>query len=346
MEAEDRETRATKPTTQGKLADLLKRATADAAAGSLTARRAAGYLLEIRKIGDPDFKEVTVRDQVNGWVKQQAKRVGESTADGYEEMEAAVSVALGDTYNKPLDRLTHGQCEDLLHALKADGIRIAATANQHFRAFRRALQGAVKARLIADNPAEGVAPLPETDSTERAPFTAAEVSSMLTHEGTSDEWRGMILFGGNTGLRMGDIAKLTSSAVESGHLVLRPSKTKRRGKAAIVRVPLSKSVKAWLGARDGVLFPKLGKFSSANLSYHFKQIMKRAGVPDEVMVAGTPASRSFHCLRHSFTTWLAEAEIHPDVRKKLTGHSTEDAHALYTHHDKALKKAIDSLPDL
>jgi len=75
--------------------------------------------------------------------------------------------------------------------------------------------------------------------------------------------------------------------------------------------------------------------------------MARCGVPAAVMLPGNiPARRSFHSLRHSFTTWLAEADIHADVRRKLTGHSSAQVHAGYAHHDAALARAIGTLPDL
>jgi len=56
--------------------------------------------------------------------------------------------------------------------------------------------------------------------------------------------------------------------------------------------------------------------------------------------------RSFHSLRHSFASWLAEADVHADIRQKLTGHSSAGIHARYTHHDEALDRAVGSLPDL
>jgi integrase len=75
--------------------------------------------------------------------------------------------------------------------------------------------------------------------------------------------------------------------------------------------------------------------------------MKAAGVPAAATLpGGIPATRSFHSLRHSFASWLAEADIHADVRKKLTGHSTAASHAIYTHHDTSLQRAIDTLPQL
>jgi integrase len=75
--------------------------------------------------------------------------------------------------------------------------------------------------------------------------------------------------------------------------------------------------------------------------------MARAGVPADVTLPGNlPGRRSFHSLRHSFTSWLAEADIHADIRQKLTGHSSAGVHARYVHHDDALARAIQTLPDL
>jgi integrase len=75
--------------------------------------------------------------------------------------------------------------------------------------------------------------------------------------------------------------------------------------------------------------------------------MKLAGVPTQVKLAGgITGSRSFHSLRHTFATWLADADVQADVRQKLTGHSSSSIHARYSHHDEALDRAIEKLPSL
>jgi integrase len=96
-----------------------------------------------------------------------------------------------------------------------------------------------------------------------------------------------------------------------------------------------------------MFFPKLSKVVPGTLSTTFKRIMASAGVPQEVnLPGGVKARRSFHSLRHSFASWLAEADIHADVRQKLTGHSSSKIHARYTHHDEALDRAVGTLPEL
>lgn len=345
MQAEDLKSLRENDTHAPRYAKILSQVAKDAKEGILTAKRAEEYVHRIRKIADPKHGMVTVGDQVLGWIAAIKKRVAESTGKGYAEMGLAVKKALGKKWDEPLANLSHKDCESLIHALHTPS-RVKSTANQHFSAFRRAIQQAVRDGLIGDNPAAGVKPLPEDDSTERAPFTPKEVTAMLNHEKTSDEWRGLILVGGNTGLREGDAVNLDTNLIENSEFVLRPKKTSRKGKANIVRIPISKPLKKWIGDRKGPLFPTLSQKSPQSLWYHFGLIMERAGVPKAVVVAGKEAKRSFHSLRHSFTTWLAEADIHPDVRKKLTGHSTDEAHGRYTHHGKALGKAIESLPEL
>ena len=98
-------------------------------------------------------------------------------------------------------------------------------------------------------------------------------------------------------------------------------------------------------SKKGLFFPNLSKRVPGTLSTTFKRIMKSSGVPDKVTLpGGIVASRSFHSLRHSFTSWLAEADIAADVRQKLTGHLSKGIHARYTHHDEALDRAIEALP--
>ncbi|MHB9008335.1 MAG: tyrosine-type recombinase/integrase [Limisphaerales bacterium] len=57
--------------------------------------------------------------------------------------------------------------------------------------------------------------------------------------------------------------------------------------------------------------------------------------------------RSFHALRHSFTSALANAGVPPEVRMKLTGHQSAAVHRGYTHHEMGvLRSAVDKLPSL
>ena len=166
----------------------------------------------------------------------------------------------------------------------------------------------------------------------------------LIDKASTDEWKGLILVAAHTGLRMGDVVSLTRDNVEGNDIIIRPSKTARSKTS--VRIPMTPPVTAWVASRKKVFFPVLRKKTKATHSTNFTNLMVRAGVARKVKLpGGIEASRSFHSLRHSFTSWLAEADVHSDIRRKLTGHKSAGVHDQYTHHDESLARAIEELPD-
>lgn len=328
-----------------KFDEILSRAGNDAKGKRLTPTRAAEYLIELRQVADPAYHVLSLADHLTAWTADKALRVKPSTAAGYGDMRKRFSKHLPKAVlHGSVTDLTDAHIEAAMRKMKKAGLR-GSTINLALRALRQSLKRLVRKGIIPSNPTEDISPMPEGDSTERAPFTAQEVRAMIDHPKTSAEWKGMILFGAHTGLRMGDCARLGSDHMQGTDLHIRPEKTSRTRKT--VRIPLTPPLLAWTAGKSGRFFPLAANRSSPVLSMQFKAIMKRAGVPPTVKLpGGIDASRSFHSLRHSFTSWLAEADIHADVRQKLTGHSTAASHALYTHHDAALKRAIDTLPDL
>lgn len=343
MEARDRKAQGA---TGRKFEAILSRVTADARAGKLSAERSSDYLTELRQVTDPDFKVVSLADYLTSWREAKASHVESSTADAHEYMQERLAKHLGKTIMAaPLSDLTREQIERALRKSKETGLK-SATVNLDLRILRQALKQAHDIDgIIVKNPTSGIKPFPEDDSTERAPFDAAEVRKMIDHPKTTEEWRGMILFGGHTGLRLSDVAALGRHNIEGTDLVIRPKKTKRSKKT--IRIPLTPPLLAWIGDKKGAFFPRAASVKVATLSTQFPRIMARAGVPADVTLpGGIPARRSFHSLRHSFTSWLAEADVHADIRQKLTGHASADVHARYTHHDEALARAIATLPDI
>jgi integrase len=83
---------------------------------------------------------------------------------------------------------------------------------------------------------------------------------------------------------------------------------------------------------DGPLCPKLvGKTSGGKhgLSAGFVSIVKRAGLDPMVVKAKKTRSfikRTFHSLRHSFSSALANAGVSEEIRMKLTGHRSSGIH--------------------
>lgn len=325
-------------------AAIVESAAREAAAGSLTLAKAEGFILRLHRLSNPDFKTVSLSEHLRSWIEDQKPHVGSSAIGVYNDMHRRLTTALGAKVSAaPVGELTSEQVKRALEKVKASGLR-SSTVNMDLRCLRRALHAAVVAGLAKANVAarESVRVMKEKDSTVRAPFTAAEVRKLIDHPDTNEEWKGCILIAAHTGLRLGDVVSLCRSHVDGSRLVVTTEKT---GKT--VSVPITPPVMAWIGERQGAFFPVLSNRVPGTLSTVFTRIMASAGVPRDIIVpGGTTARRSFHSLRHSFASWLAEADVHADVRQKLTGHSSSRIHSKYSHHDEALERAVKTLPAL
>lgn len=101
----------------------------------------------------------------------------------------------------------------------------------------------------------------------------------------------------------------------------------------------------------GFLCPKLASKVTGGrrgLSEGFKRIVVKAGI-DPMTVKGKGirnfTKHSFHSLRHTFNSVLANAEVPEEVRRKMTGHSSPMMNQKYTHLEaETLKKAMDKFP--
>ena len=174
-----------------------------------------------------------------------------------------------------------------------------------------------------------------------------------------DEWVGVVLFGFFTGQRLSDIANLRWENVELAASVPHLRLTQRKTRKGVV-VPLAPRLSAWLLARStpddprAFLFPSLagrGTGGDYGLSSRFSAIMVKAGFAKD-LARGADGGRklaalSFHSLRHTFNSIMANEGVASEIRQKLTGHASEEVHRRYTHHDlETLRKAVEVLPSL
>jgi integrase len=202
------------------------------------------------------------------------------------------------------------------------------------------------------NPADAVE-LPANKPLERDVFSPEEIRALLNV--ASPEWQTLILVGYYLGARLSDAVSLRWDCVDLGRGLIHytQSKTDRR-----VSAPIHQDLESQLLAiadsdnPGGLLCPTLAKNRTngrAGLSAQFKRLVKAAGIdPGEVQSAHNKFSRkSYHSLRHSFTSHLANLGVSADVRMKLVGHKTLDVHQRYTHVElQSLRAAVAVLPPL
>ena len=185
---------------------------------------------------------------------------------------------------------------------------------------------------------------------ERSTFTSAQVSKL--GRAADGDWRGAILLGYYTGARLGDVANMRWEAIDWRNKVIRftPSKTKKP-----VAIPLHRDLERELLKNAGIgkapMFPSLagkGTGGKHGLSGRFAAIMQKARIEGKRTQASggrTLSSLSFHSLRHSFNSAMANAGISQEIRQKLTGHTSAETNKVYTHHElEPLRAAIAVIP--
>ena len=206
--------------------------------------------------------------------------------------------------------------------------------------------------LILHNPAEAV-DLPRAKSNERDVFSPGDVQALLGV--ASPEWKTAILVGYYVGPRLSDVVSLTWESVDlaEGTIVYTQGKTGRK-----VEVPIHPDLEEHLlsiagDSPRGFLCPTLGatKISGrSGLSKQFAALMATAGIDQRQIQSSRNrkfSKLSYHSLRHSFSSALANVGISADVRMKLTGHKNLDVHQRYTHVQlEPLRRAVALLPKL
>ena len=183
----------------------------------------------------------------------------------------------------------------------------------------------------------------------------AQESGRAVFENGQD-WYGMILFAYCTGARLQDVANLQWTAIDlsSKTIIYRARKTGRR-----VAVPIHPALEDYLlgvsapQSEKAYVFRNLAQRDTggrSGLSMTFSRIMAKADICGEVITKAkgkgrTVRSLTFHSLRHSFNSAMANAGIAQEVRMKLTGHTSMDMNKVYTHHElEPLRRAINTIP--
>ncbi len=302
-------------------------------------------------LGDT-FQSLSIADHFAQWLEGKTARKAKSTGVRYETVVRLFLASLGTRAAKPLTALTARDVDAFLNARLKAGLA-PRTAVLDVKIIRTALNDARRKGLIPTNPAEAVE-LPDVDGVERGTFTPAEIQ-MLVNTARGD-WRTLILLAYFTGARLGDCCRMEWAGVD----LAAASLTYTQGKTGLkLTVPLHPDLLAHLEELAGTdkaavfLMPGMADLKSGGrhgLSEGFKRIMRKAGL-DLQTVAGKGirniSRRTFHALRHSFTSALANAGVTAELRMKLTGHTTEAVHRGYTHHElETLRAAVGKLPAL
>jgi len=332
------------------VARTIERASIAARCNELTevhVRRWMDELLE--STGQSPVRNITVRSFASDWLKGKRLVVNHATARRYERAIELFLVGLGVRADKPLGGITPADIATYRDARLSENVA-GATLGQYIKAVRSLLGSARRQGLILTNPAEALE-MPRSRAHERTTFSVAELRALLGQ--ASPEWVTLTLLGWFTGGRLTDLAHLSWEAVDlaAGTITFTQSKTNTRIVVPI-HPELGSHFASIAGDCGGPLCPVLSATPSTGrdgLSQQFIGLMLAAGVDPQIVKTSKHALplKSFHSLRHSFTSALANGGVPADLRMKLTGHKSAKVHQVYTHHElETLRGAIESLPRL
>lgn len=323
-------------------------------------RAQAGVLTttQLRKVLNDVSEKVTgdtlvcpsVEEYLTDWLKGIQARNSPSTLIRYSNTVKLFLANLNGKAKKTMSSVIPKDVEDFVTERLNSGVA-PQTAIIDLKTLNTAFRRAEAFGTILKNPVAAIRP-PKLESSERDVFTQEEVQKIL--EATpSLEWQTLILLGYFVGARLGDCVQMKWENVlpEQGVILYHQKKTGKK-----VVVPMHFHVIEHLNylsifSTAGYLCPKLaakGSGGKHGLSEGFKRIVIKAGI-DPMVVEGKGTrkftKRTFHSLRHSFNSALANAGVAEEVRMKLTGHSSKAMNERYTHLQvAALKKAVTTLP--
>lgn len=356
--------RSTKQTDRAAaMADALDYERADKMAGQgdmheAQARKILNNILERAETGDT-IRAPSIAEYLKGWMEtKEANRAG-ATVERYQKVVDCFLESLKARASKPLTAICARDVEAFLNIRKGEGVS-PKTLHLDCKIIRSAFNKARREGIITINPAEAVE-LPDMDSVQRGTFEAGEIQKLVV--AAKGEWKTMILLGYFTGARLGDVAKMKWEGekidknvregvnFEAGTLTYWQQKNKKW-----VILPMHPELAEHLGniAPDRAvkfIMPGMankGPGGQHGLSEGFKRIVLAAGLSlDTVQGKGRRniSKRTFHALRHSFTSALANVGVAPEQRMKMTGHTSEQIHAGYTHIElQTLREAMAKMP--
>jgi integrase len=312
------------------------------------AKKIIGEILE-RTTGAP-LRNDTAEQWFAHWLDVKQRVRSNHTMLRYRQVIRDFEESLGHKARLPLAHITSKDVLRYRDSITAAG-KTARTANLATQVVSSALNAAVRQHLIDNNPATALESL-SIRSTEKGTFTPQQVSKLVG--AAKGDWRVAILLGYYTGARISDAVNLRWSTIDWQKKVIRF--TAKKTKTPVV-IPLHPQLEHELLKKPGIgnalMFPTLAGRKTGGgrgLSQQFAAIMKGAGIDSKRTSNGgrrTLSRFSYHSLRHSFNSAMANAGVSQEIRQKLTGHSSAEMNKIYSHFElEPLRAAIAVLPPI
>lgn len=283
------------------------------------------------------------------WTESRAREIATGTAGIYRATTKAVAAWLRSEGIRRFSQLTPAVVVRLRDHLAEK--RRASTVNVRMLILRTALNAAVRAKLMASNPANDL-PALRSENTRRREFRPAELALLLPT--LTGEWRAMVMLGLYTGQRLNDLALLRWRNVDLAAKKVTFSAGKTR---KLVSLPLLDPVADALEALpssenpDDPVVPGIFQRKREKRSDDFRTLLAAVGLArplsEKAAVYRETAELGFHSLRHTATTMLKSAGVSDAIAREIIGHSSPTISRHYTHFDMdTLRAALEKMPSV
>jgi integrase len=351
--------KSTKETNQAKaklIAETLQRAENLAKERDLTEVRTRELLSDVlERTSGRGLRVFTVAEWFSHFVKGKRKSRADKTALRHEQMMDEFIDFIGSKANLNVAAITSADIAAFRDHRESQGLA-PSTLNTDITVLAAAFNSALKQGHISVNPCATIEPVKDKNVARKKTFTSEQVTALIK-AANDPQWKGLILLAFYSGQRLGDCANVQWKQID----MLSEIKTIRfeQGKTgAVVVVVIHPVLEDYLlslpapKTDDAFLFPSLAQRNISPLSKAFKKIMAQANIEQRVIRQRSESGSgrcvnalTFHSLRHSFSSILANAGISEETRMALTGHVTREEQKRYTHHDlEVFRAAIGMLP--
>lgn len=298
-------------------------------------------------------------DYSQAWLAIQKTRISAGSYLGYVSNIASLTNWLGKQKNRTLETFT-GEHLQQWYQTQLDQGRKPSRVNNITKTLRAVFDRARSEGYCSRNPVELIM-RQHGGSDVRETFTPEDITQIIalltdTHQ---HDWLTVFLIGLCTGQRLQDCARADWKQFRLDGETLVWMLTQGKTKTAVA-VPMVEPLAAHLKARRlpaGPLVPSLVGIPSEGwrgLSAQFSRLLDLAGIErgkrrrTEGSKGQTWTGKTFHSLRHTTNSLLANAGVSPDVRRQILGHASDKMNARYTHLQikttlEGLKKALGEL---
>lgn len=292
----------------------------------------------------------TTRQHLTNWLRGQQQTLSDGSGLKYGIIVERFLTFIAVKADQPLTAVDVTDCE--AYKTHLHGLNLApATIHTELSVLRGIFEAAIRQRLLTFNPARAITLPKKMRKITRRVFDAGQIQLILAQAAkeNSPDWVTVILLGYYFGTRLGDSANLLWDAVDLTKGAIRYRSQKTGEENTVTLHPcLHKYLLKIAGDNTGPICPSLHSKRVSLLSDNFTDLMGRAGISCErEQTAGQRmrATLSFHSLRKTFVSEMARRGVSRELRMKIVGHTSEEAHEVYTSLElQQIREAVNVVP--